>query len=126
MDFCKNCNNMYYIKLEDEDCDNLIYYCRKCGNEDKTTINMSKSILKETISQDYDNNNLNNYVNKYTKYDNTLPRINYIKCPNSTCVSNTDDFDNNSKEIIYIRYDNVNMKYLYLCSHCNYLWKTDK
>ena len=65
-------------------------------------------------------------INKYTKFDRTLPRINYIKCPNSSCITNNSDFDSNTKEIIYIRYDNISMKYLYLCSHCDTSWKTEK
>ena len=105
MDFCKICNNMYYIKIQNDDCDSLIYYCRKCGNEDDTTINMSKSILKQVINGNNDNKSTT-YINKYTKFDRTLPRINYIKCPNSSCISNKSDFDSNKKEIIYIRYDN--------------------
>lgn len=125
MDFCKICNNMYYIKIENEDSDSLIYYCRKCGNEDNDAINMSKSILKQVINGNNDNKSTT-YINKYTKYDRTLPRINYIKCPNSSCISNNNDFDVNTKEIIYIRYDNISMKYLYLCSHCNTSWKTEK
>ena len=36
MHFCKVCKNMYYIRLKGEDSNNLIYYCRKCGNEDET------------------------------------------------------------------------------------------
>jgi DNA-directed RNA polymerase subunit M/transcription elongation factor TFIIS len=29
------------------------------------------------------------------------------------------------REIIYIRYDDINMKYVYLCVHCDTMWKTD-
>ena len=29
--------------------------------------------------------------------DVTLPRINYIKCPNSECISNTSTFDTNNR-----------------------------
>ena len=28
-------------------------------------------------------------------------------------------------DIIYLRYDDENMKYLYICSSCNFTWKTD-
>jgi len=66
------------------------------------------------------------FINKYTKYDITLPRINYIKCPNNECSSNNKDFDTNNREILYIRYDNTNMKYIYLCSHCDIVWNTEK
>ena len=31
----------------------------------------------------------------------------------------------NTQEVIYIRYDDTNMKYVYLCVHCNTTWRTD-
>ena len=64
-------------------------------------------------------------------------------CPNENCYSNEDDFqkgntgeekgntgeekDEQSKypEIIYLRYDNNNMKYIYLCSECDHTWKNE-
>lgn len=33
--------------------------------------------------------------------------------------------DHNNREIIYLRYDDINMKYIYLCVHCDTVWKTD-
>jgi DNA-directed RNA polymerase subunit M/transcription elongation factor TFIIS len=30
-----------------------------------------------------------------------------------------------NREVIYIRYDDINMKYVYLCVHCDTMWKTD-
>lgn len=124
MDFCNNCSNMYYIKLSEEDNNSIIYYCRNCGNIDNSLLTGKKCILKENINKT--DNKFDKIVNKYTKYDPTLPRINYIKCPNETCNSNNDSFDIASREIIYIRYDNTNMKYIYLCSHCDYVWNTEK
>tara|TARA_B110001450_G_C17667896_1_gene500485 strand:- start:3435 stop:3782 length:348 start_codon:yes stop_codon:yes gene_type:complete len=115
---------MYYIKLENENCDKIIHYCRNCGNSDDNLVDVNKCILKENINKQENKFNIN--VNKYTKLDNTLPRINYIKCPNESCVSNGHDFDIDIREIIYIRYDNISMRYLYLCSHCDYVWKTNK
>ena len=38
MHFCIECGNMYYLKLknmEDNSSNNLVYYCRKCGNKIK-------------------------------------------------------------------------------------------
>jgi DNA-directed RNA polymerase subunit M/transcription elongation factor TFIIS len=32
--------------------------------------------------------------------------------------------DNISSEVIYLRYDDKHMKYIYLCSKCNTTWKT--
>ncbi len=122
--FCKNCKNMYYIKLDNDDCDKIKYYCRNCGLTDETVLDVDKCVLKEHINKYA--NNINTVINKYTKYDMTLPRINYIKCPNVNCESNTSEFDTNHREIIYIRYNNIDMQYLYLCSHCDFNWKTEK
>ena len=37
MNFCTNCDNLYYLKLADDSADaSLIYYCRNCGNENDT------------------------------------------------------------------------------------------
>ena len=127
MHFCSNCDNMYYIKLEEDNCNKIIYYCRNCGNSDNNLLNMGKCVLKENISNSNTSNNISNVIiNKYTKLDRTLPRINYIKCPNEVCTSNVSDFDVMNREILYIRYDHVNMKYIYLCSHCDYTWNTEK
>ena len=38
MHFCSICQNMYYIRLDGEDNNKLIYYCRKCGHEDDTLV----------------------------------------------------------------------------------------
>ena len=123
MNFCTNCSNMYYIKLEEEECDKIVYYCRNCGNVDDKILDVNKCILQENINKTEDKYNI--HINKYTKLDITLPRINSIKCPNSICETNKEEFDSQKKEIIYIRYDNTSMKYLYLCSHCDFIWKTN-
>ena len=124
MHFCEKCQNMFYIKLENEDCNKIIYYCKNCGNSNDNLLDNKKCILKESFGKI--SNNFDNVVNKYTKLDITLPRINYVKCPNEKCDSNSSDFDNSNREIIYIRYDDINMKYLYLCSHCEFKWNTEK
>ena len=124
MHFCSNCQNMYYIKLGDDDCNSIIYYCKNCGNSDSNLLDTNKCILKENINKN--DSKFDNFINEYTKLDITLPRINYIKCPNEKCNSNEASFDPTLREILYIRYDDTNMKYLYLCSHCDYKWSTDK
>jgi len=121
MHFCEKCNNMYYIRISSEEEDKLIYYCRNCGHEDnnltKNNICVSKTQFKKN-EQKY-----NHIINQYTKLDPTLPRINTIKCPNSECVCNADGSD---REVIYIRYDDTNKLYIYLCAKCDTVWKTDK
>jgi DNA-directed RNA polymerase subunit M/transcription elongation factor TFIIS len=123
MHFCTECSNMYYIRIDGENPNKLIYYCRHCGNEDHMisldNVTVSKTHMKPTQQK------FSNLINKYTKLDPTLPRINRIKCPNTDCGSNKEGAKEEQREIIYIRYDDVNMKYVYLCCSCDIVWKTD-
>lgn len=121
MHFCTNCQNMYYISIDGNDANKLIYYCRNCGDTNTSlsveNVTVSKTQLKKSEQE------FSHVINKYTKLDPTLPRINTILCPNAECQTNTNDVP---REIIYIRYDDLNMKYVYLCSTCDTVWKTDE
>jgi DNA-directed RNA polymerase subunit M/transcription elongation factor TFIIS len=126
MDFCTVCQNMYYIRLTGENQDKLIYYCRKCGHEDNELIAslenvcVSQTQLKASVSS------YEHIINKYTKLDPTLPHINNIECPNSACESNAKEDDSTKKttDILYLRYDDKNMKFVYLCTYCDTVWKS--
>ncbi len=120
MHFCINCQNMYYVRLDADNPNKLVYYCNKCGTEDKTIIDDNVIICKTQIKKS--EQSFNHIINKYTKLDPTLPRINNILCPNRDCLTNT---KGEKREIIYIRYDDTNMRYIYLCSTCDTIWKTD-
>ena len=129
---------MYYLKIMDNDANSLIYYCRNCGHEN-TTLTAENVCVSDTQVKRSEDQYVH-IVNEYTKYDPTLPRINTIDCPNSKCPSN-DNGDADAKanpdakvdpdakverEVIYIRYDDTNMKYMYVCAICNTNWKNDK
>ena len=120
MHFCNVCQNMYYIRINPEDENTLVYYCRKCGNEDTSLTVDTVCVLKTQIKQN--EQSFSHIINKYTKLDPTLPRVSNILCPNTDCPTNKDD---KNREIIYIRYDDKNMKYVYLCSTCDTVWKTE-
>jgi DNA-directed RNA polymerase subunit M/transcription elongation factor TFIIS len=121
MHFCKVCQNMYYISIDPNDSNKLIYYCRNCGNNDSIlsvdNVTVSSVQLKKSEQE------FSHIINKYTKLDPTLPRVSKILCPNPDCNTNTKD---EPREIIYIRYDDQNMKYVYLCSSCDTVWKTEE
>ena len=118
MRFCSNCDNMYYIRINANNTNKLVYYCRKCGNEDEQFNSDNVSIVKTEIKKSEDS--FSHIINKYTKLDPTLPRTNKILCPNKECETNTKDTE---REIIYIRYNDTDMKYIYLCSTCDTVWK---
>ena len=122
MHFCSECDNMYYIRVSADNGKKLIYYCRNCGHEDdlvsSENICVSKSNFKRS-KQKY-----NHLINDYTKLDPTLPRIDTIKCPNADCISNGNE-KTEDREVIFLRYDDTKMLYVYLCAKCDFDWKTD-
>ena len=148
MHFCARCDNMYYICIDpgtatpESESDtgsgssgssgssSLVHYCRNCGHREpvREEICVSKLQIKSTAQ------NYGNIINRYTKLDPTLPRIGHVKCPNALCASNPQTSDSSSgsgsgsgsvpREVIYIRYDEENMKYVYLCAVCDALWST--
>ena len=120
MHFCNQCSNMYYISIDPDDPNKLIYYCRNCGNKDTTISVKDVTVLQVQLKKS--KQEFSNIINKYTKLDPTLPRVSNVLCPNTDCPTNKDDI---LREIIYIRYDDTNMKYVYLCSSCDTVWKTE-
>lgn len=122
MKFCIQCNNMYYIGISESDENKMIYYCRNCGYKDNDVTQEGTCVLKTQLKKG--GQTFNHIINEYTKLDPTLPRIYNVKCPNDACNTNQDNHKEPA-EIIYLRYDDVNMKYLYICVECNTNWKTD-
>jgi len=113
--FCSKCDNMLYIKIDETNSTQIEYFCRFCGNVEKPpTQNMVLTVM--TTSVENRNFNFSHIVNEYTKFDPTLPRITNMACPNKECP------EKDHKEIIYIRYDDKNLKYLYLCTECDFVW----
>jgi DNA-directed RNA polymerase subunit M/transcription elongation factor TFIIS len=120
MHFCSVCNNMYYLRIDEQNPNKLDYYCRNCGNEDKNLTHDNMCVSKTYIKKN--DQSFNHIINEYTKLDPTLPRVSTILCPNPECETN---IKNTKREIIYIRYDDINMKYVYLCSDCSTIWQTN-
>ena len=115
MNFCRQCDNLYYTKIQTENNNKLILYCKQCGDENSELIN-NNIISTKTNTQTY-------IINEYTKLDPTLPHITNIPCPNESCPTNT---DGHTKDVIYIKYNETEMKYIYLCTVCDTNWKLNK
>ena len=88
----------------------MLYYVwktKKPYNQEKCIYsNQYELDLSETINQ-----------NKFLKEDNTLPTIkdnSNIKCPNIECSSIK---NNKPSDIQYIKYDHINMKFMYVCKY---------
>lgn len=118
MEFCDVCNNMLYMKCDEDK--NLVKYCKHCEFEKVETRKGSVKISETIYTEDdllYNQN-----INKYLRYDQTLRRINdpQIKCPNQDCVTVEKKID---QQVLYIKYHPQNMKYLYVCDHCGHIWR---
>lgn len=117
MKFCSICSNFAYIQLDEEN--RLQYHCKNCGNVMDNENNSSVCVVENNHTNDVVN--YKTYMNKYLKYDPTLPRVTNVKCPNSKCSKKEDE----PNEVIYIKYDTVNMKYMYHCVYCENFWKLE-
>ena len=128
MEFCTNCDNMLYINIETSDSESddnasssskLTYYCKNCSFKTEDLKSKNCCIYEETFNTDSIKKDMS--FNENIIHDPTLPRAIGIRCINSNCPSA-------SPEIIYINYDNKNMKYTYICLDCqkagnkNYIW----
>ena len=109
--FCSVCGNKNYHKIIN---DELSLYCHVCSNVEPQ-INNLYCVLETNFKKQTQNNSM---TNKYTKFDPTLPHI-YIKCPNNDCKTNG---TKKVTDAIYLRYDNANMKYMYICTECDVEW----
>lgn len=120
MKFCKQCDNMLYYNykidtIDNEEINTLYYYCRKCGENETIQHN---ELIKEITYEKKQNKIVN--VNKNIKYDPTIPHIKNMNCPNSECVSNK---TTKEPDIIYYRYNEEDIKYVYMCVYCDTMWK---
>jgi len=109
---------MLYI-YANTDTQELYHACKSCGNTEKVD-NKSRLIYNNNNQVKLDKSEIIN-SNPYVTHDVTLPTIKgnkNIKCNNDSCnVAETD--------ITYIKYDETNMRYIYVCNHCGSKWKNN-
>ena len=118
MEFCRVCNNLLYLKMDEEG--RLMKNCKCCNTsveEDRRGLRISKAVYSE------DDMLYMYHQNPYLRYDPTLPRINNVPCPNRDCVGR---MEGRPSQVIYVKYNPVNMAYFYICEHCGETWKSEK
>ena len=122
MEFCEICDNMLYLRAEEDNV--LVKYCKRkdCGFTKQVESGVSLKVSQTIYSEDqllYDQ-----YQNKYLRHDPTLPRIRDpgLTCPNKECSAPRDA----PPQIIYIKYQTTNMRYMYCCDYCGHVFKLKK
>jgi hypothetical protein len=106
---------MLYIKLGD--AGELILYCKNCSYISQPESNEHGMMCVFSSAAGENEADYKQYMTKDIKNDNTLPRVRHIKCPNADCKSTDKD-----REVIYMKYDHTNLKYIYFCCTCENFW----
>ena len=118
MEFCKICQNMLYLKAEEDQ--SLVRYCKYCQyhQADKPDIGKAIRISKTMYSED--DLLYSQHRNAYLRFDPTLPRVQDPKlcCENAECSGPKD-----KPQVLYVKYHPVHMKYFYTCDYCGYTWR---
>jgi DNA-directed RNA polymerase subunit M/transcription elongation factor TFIIS len=114
--FCPVCDNYLYTEV-DAESQELTRLCRKCGHKEKDT---KGGLVMEMMIQQRSAEGYKILLNEFTRKDPRLPHIRKnISCPNVICDSNKGGKD---PDVIYIKYDVVNLMYLYICDICGEKW----
>lgn len=100
--FCE-CGFKRYTRVE---VDSAVSYCTNCQKEEAIKNGcISKRIIKKDTAGPP-------IINAYTKFDVRLPRM-AMPCTNKECKNTS---------IIYIRSNETDLKYCFLCPDCNTQW----
>ena len=124
MNFCPNCENYLATRIISDTSTNnqiLEYYCRNCGHTQQASDSKNKCVYKN----EYDLQKI--YVQekniKYICDDPAIPRITNIECPNRECESHKQT--GLANDVRYLKINDVDMKFLYLCCHCLNTWTNE-
>ena len=113
MEFCEVCENLLYTKVSEH---TISKFCKKCGHSHEPS---SSAVV---FSTSFKKREQSVTINKFTKLDPTLPRIYTIPCPNDICENHKAQHP----EIIVMRYDHTELKYIFICPKCDTSWKHNK
>ena len=115
MSWCPKCENFLYADSKGE---NLVRICRTCGYKKEDE---SGGLVMETIVQERSSEGYKILLNEFTRQDPTLPHVNTLPCPSTTCDTNVRKVP---RDVIIIKYDNQNMKFIYICNVCGTQWRS--
>ena len=117
--FCPKCNYYLYLDPSTTTESNLVRLCRNCGHKD---VDEEGGLVMEMMVQERSAEGYRILLNEFTRLDPRLPHIHgTIKCPDPACSSNKGEKES---DIIYMKYDGVNLLYLYICDVCGFQWRS--
>ena len=114
MKFCAACDNMMYVRVDEH----TTYMCKFCGFSEELDTKSQICITDTKLKND--ESVYRRYISPYLRSDATVPHVSNVQCPNPKC-NRKDDQPN---DVMVIKYDKSALKYVYVCTHCNYTWVT--
>jgi hypothetical protein len=115
--FCSVCDNYLYLQVEGE-TQTLQRMCRNCGfkdTEDQGGL-VSEMHIEQRSAEGY------TLINEFTLKDKRLPHLyGTMKCISDKCPSAT---QGKESDIVYIKYDTENLRYIYMCYLCQATWRS--
>ena len=113
--FCPTCRTYLCFEVEEQNCR---LQCRTCGYSETQVKGglVSEIYVKERVNESH-----KIILNEFTRQDPTLPHLKTMKCPNGSCNSNTGGAE---KDVIYLKYDTENLKFIYICNVCGQHWRS--
>ena len=137
MNFCPKCENYLYLQQNFTESTNakgqkeknfsLNRVCRTCGY---TETDNKGGLINETVVQARKSEGYKILLNEFTRQDPTLPHIKSLSCPNTTgdpaigkqiCPTYT---SGKPRDVIYIKHNEKDMKFLYICDVCGEQWRS--
>ncbi len=107
------------IVREDDDektAPRAVRTCRNCGY----TKDEEPGLVMETMVQEKGSDSYRIFLNEFTAQDPRYRHSKTIPCPNvKDCPTRVGGVEGDT---IYIKYDPVNLKYLYICNICKKQW----
>jgi DNA-directed RNA polymerase subunit M/transcription elongation factor TFIIS len=118
MKFCNVCDNMLYIEVRDNG--NMLWNCVYCVAPDPSANEKvtNASVLVSSVDYKNEKAKYQHLMTPYIHKDPTIPHVSNIPCPNPECTKKPEDDD----DVIYVKYDYDNLKYMYSCTHCKFFW----
>ena len=155
MHFCTGCGNMYYIRLTESNAivyycrncgnedntvtiDNLVvsHTClRQTGGKQTNGVNkytkLDPTLPRISTIQCPNsecpcnrNHNPTQYADRATITGTTAEASDASDASDASEAKQV-DADAVPREVIYLRYDDIRLKYIYLCAVCNTIWNTE-
>lgn len=128
MNFCKTCGNMLYMSIRVEEGGGgdgggarprITSSCKSCGSSSELDKQQCTAAMFSTNYGD-DQMAYKQFMTPHITHDPTLPHASDIECINPNCGRPEDK----PRDVIYVKYDRDNLKYMYHCTHCKEFWKS--